>query len=118
MLRAVLLRKVRDTLANPVHTSLQLVLTVLHLLLDLLTERALRCRGRRAGRAASGEQRRQDGDADLALEARGHRGTQPTCHEALLLVKMKTGGERGTPRRPNAQPPKPSTPGVAPAGNH
>src|SRR5260370_11762696 len=92
LLLAVLLREVRDTLANPVHTSLQVVLAALHLLLDLLAERALRRRGRCAGGAASGEQRRQDGDADFALEARGHRGAQPTCHVTLLLVTLKTAG--------------------------
>src|SRR5260221_4045880 len=106
LLLAVLLREVRDALANPVRTSLQLVLAALHLLLDLLTERALRRRGRCAGGAAGGEQRRQDGDADLALEARGHRGAQPTCHVTLLLVKMKTGGAGCPFRRPNAQPSK------------
>src|SRR5258708_874919 len=101
---AVLLREARATLANPMHTSLQFVFAALHLLLDLLTERALRRRGRRAGGATGGEQCRQDGDADLALDARSHCGAQPTCHMALLLVKIKTGGETGTRRRSIAQP--------------
>src|SRR5260221_2986449 len=88
LLRAVLLREVRDTVPNSVRPGPQRVLTALHLLLDLLTERAVRRRGRHPGGATGGEQPRQDGDADLALDAYRHRTAQPSCHGVLLFVLL------------------------------
>jgi len=107
LLRAVLLREVRDTVPNPMRPGPQRVLTALHLSLDLLPERAVRRRGHRAGGATSGEQRRQDGSADLALDAYRHRAAQPSCHGVLLLLcarEVKTGSARLTPRRPVGSP--------------
>src|SRR5258707_11400894 len=86
LLRAVLLCEVGDTVAYPMRPSPQRVLTALHLGLDLLTERAVRRRGHRAGGATGGEQPRQDGSPDLALDTHRHRTGQPSCHGVLLFV--------------------------------
>jgi len=89
LLRAVLLREVRDTVPNPMRPARQLRLTVLYLLFDLLTDRAIGRSGRRhASGPASREQRRQDGEADLALDAHRDRSTQASCHGVLLLVLL------------------------------
>jgi len=87
LLLSVLLREVRDTVPNPMRPGPQRVLTALHLLLDLLTECAVRRRSRHIGGATGGEQPCQDGSADLALDAYRHRAAQASCYDVLLVVK-------------------------------
>jgi hypothetical protein len=72
LLLAMLLRKVRDTLANPVCTARQRRLAILHLLFDLLAKGAVGRSESCAGRAASREHRGQDRSPNLGLYRGAH----------------------------------------------
>jgi hypothetical protein len=84
LLRAMLLGKVGDTVADAVGALRQVRLAVRHLRFDLLTKSSLARRRRRATGGPHGERRRQRDRRGLAFYAGGERGLESgsSCHES------------------------------------